>query len=880
MDAAAFFARLFGRASGDPHFVITSLVRRAHLFTVGECAEAAQHAMRLSEARLEAYFGLGLLSEAGVKAGRGKASDIVAIPGAWLDIDCQAPYRKKELNGLSLPATRDEALELIVELPDERLPTVIVDSGSGLHAYWLLDTPWVLTNADERKEARAMVETVQQTVRDIAGRRGWHVDNTSDLTRILRVPGTMNWKAGKAVQVILAGGRPLDLAAWGRAPAGVAVPSAALPFAAPTAASAPSAPSPGPAKPRRQLPEGKTLVGYVRECLSRTREDKDLHKAAKALIEGKPFAPAGDRDNKLNALANAAAYYAVEIKPDVEPVELLPLFETSIAAMTTPNFDPRNPPPTMETVEEKLSRAIPDTLAMQEEKWRREDALKAGMVRSIMKSNEASSGFVNLTTGRTEAELAQGYTEEYIELFADDQKCSVKEWRHRWVIQYGTTYWVWIAGRYSKPQPQGSVELVMRKWLAPAHLEWTTPTAKGGLRDKKLPEVLRDYGSGAVGVEGHLDLPRSYYDGETGIFHEAFGVLRDLEPVYDERVDTWLRMLGGAEAETVLDWLATVTDLSYQSGALHLIGPSDTGKSLFANGLAKLWVKNGGPTPLANALGNFNDGLVDCPLVVADEKLPGSGKGLTAQIRSLLGNSGRTINRKYLASAKVQGCVRLILCANNGRMLVDPTEELDHDDLEAFGGRIIFVETTLAAREYLRSLGGTEVVNVWIQDDIIAKHALWLRDNRKVVRGKRFLVEGKITARTRALATSGGTMAAICDWLVNYILRPQLVMGIVNGGVVVGENRYMVTTSAVCESWQHYVKYGHIPTTTAVGRQLKNLSTDTRRIRLKGKQHVVHNIDVEQILEWAGRAGFDVQELRQRLARPLDASIEQEVLDV
>lgn len=66
-------------------------------------------------------------------------------------------------------------------------PSVVVDSGGGIHGYWLLREPWVL----DSDEARAAAEIVQ---------RGWVQrvigadPSVHDLVRILRIPGTLNFK--------------------------------------------------------------------------------------------------------------------------------------------------------------------------------------------------------------------------------------------------------------------------------------------------------------------------------------------------------------------------------------------------------------------------------------------------------------------------------------------------------------------------------------------------------------------------------------------------------------------------------------------------------------------------------------------------------------
>lgn len=65
-------------------------------------------------------------------------------------------------------------------------PSALVDSGGGIHAYWLLDAPWTL-HSDERLAAARHIQ--QAWVGLVGGDASVH-----DLPRILRVPGSLNLK--------------------------------------------------------------------------------------------------------------------------------------------------------------------------------------------------------------------------------------------------------------------------------------------------------------------------------------------------------------------------------------------------------------------------------------------------------------------------------------------------------------------------------------------------------------------------------------------------------------------------------------------------------------------------------------------------------------
>lgn len=67
------------------------------------------------------------------------------------------------------------------------IPSVIVDSGGGIHGYWLLREPWLL-ESDDSREAAAIIQRLW--VQAVIGAD----PSVHDLVRILRIPGTLNFK--------------------------------------------------------------------------------------------------------------------------------------------------------------------------------------------------------------------------------------------------------------------------------------------------------------------------------------------------------------------------------------------------------------------------------------------------------------------------------------------------------------------------------------------------------------------------------------------------------------------------------------------------------------------------------------------------------------
>lgn len=79
-----------------------------------------------------------------------------------------------------------EAIAAHIEQATFPQPSVLIDSGGGLHAYWLLREPWLL----ESDDARHAAEVVEHLWVDTVGAD----PSVHDLTRVLRIPGTLNFK--------------------------------------------------------------------------------------------------------------------------------------------------------------------------------------------------------------------------------------------------------------------------------------------------------------------------------------------------------------------------------------------------------------------------------------------------------------------------------------------------------------------------------------------------------------------------------------------------------------------------------------------------------------------------------------------------------------
>lgn len=141
---------------------------------------------------LNTYFGVALHDRERARSvsvkSRGTAQTSGMIGGLWGDIDIIGPGHA----ATNLPLNEEEALWLIskMALP----PSAIVRSGGGLQPWWFFKEPWVFESDKDRSEAAALAASWIGTMQSHAAYKGWKVDSTKDLARVLRLPGSCNCK--------------------------------------------------------------------------------------------------------------------------------------------------------------------------------------------------------------------------------------------------------------------------------------------------------------------------------------------------------------------------------------------------------------------------------------------------------------------------------------------------------------------------------------------------------------------------------------------------------------------------------------------------------------------------------------------------------------
>jgi P4 family phage/plasmid primase-like protien len=161
--------------------------KRTRWFHVTEIDTAVSEAMKLRNQQ-NVYFGVGLRKERLSEHQRGSSKDIFSLPAVWLEIDLKSGVHAAD----NLP-DEQEAEMILDTFPLE--PSIINHSGGGLHCYWLFEQPVRIRNEKEQQSAERMLRRFQDIFIRLARSKGLHIDKTSDLARVLRIPGTFNLKS-------------------------------------------------------------------------------------------------------------------------------------------------------------------------------------------------------------------------------------------------------------------------------------------------------------------------------------------------------------------------------------------------------------------------------------------------------------------------------------------------------------------------------------------------------------------------------------------------------------------------------------------------------------------------------------------------------------
>ena len=168
-----------GLLPGHRLLIWTLQDKRSHWFA--DLESAISHAEGINRAT-DAYVGCGTTRMTLGATQRATSAQVAAIPGLWADIDFGAGKKRR-------PADAEAAWKFAVAITGQP-PSLTVHSGHGLQAWWLFSEPVEIGPGDAER-VKAFGEAVIARGKTF----NYDIDSVWDLSRIMRIPGTVNNKA-------------------------------------------------------------------------------------------------------------------------------------------------------------------------------------------------------------------------------------------------------------------------------------------------------------------------------------------------------------------------------------------------------------------------------------------------------------------------------------------------------------------------------------------------------------------------------------------------------------------------------------------------------------------------------------------------------------
>ncbi len=137
-------------------------------YATDQRSEASQKAKEMSKNGFDAYFSPAVLSQKLEGGQRGKKEFFRGSRVLWCDLDADNSRTKEKLR------IEVQSHETIPP------PSIMIDSGNGLHAYWILDT---------FIEGQDAIESRNYNLAE-----AFKADHCHSIDHLFRIPGTLNYK--------------------------------------------------------------------------------------------------------------------------------------------------------------------------------------------------------------------------------------------------------------------------------------------------------------------------------------------------------------------------------------------------------------------------------------------------------------------------------------------------------------------------------------------------------------------------------------------------------------------------------------------------------------------------------------------------------------
>lgn len=467
----------------------------------------------------------------------------------------------------------------------------------------------------------------------------------------------------------------------------------------------------------------------------------------------------------------------------------------------------------------------------------------------------------------------------------DEEEAKVWQMR-RMIASSGSQHYVMRPnGDYNINPCPDSLLIPMIRRLGMEDIIPVTEIVGKSLKMRSTRDLLADHAMPIVDIEASALAEVAFIDGEPGFDKLHIPVHRlnpKLEARFDARVDEWLEALGGEQADRLKEWLAHALDVKRAICALNLYGAPGTGKGMLAAGLAECF-ESMRPND-HKALGQWNGGLLENPVVNCDEGVPtiSSGEALTLDqaFRSLVTGGNVTIRKMRTDPFSARIYPRILFTSNDRDIIrsIVGNRDLTDDDTEAIEMRLLSIEVSDAAKRLLTSHGNFAYTRGWIAGDrpsqlVLANHIKWLYDNREESQtgSGRLLVEGDVSTRLvkdLRLTTRGAETVLRC--IVKLISQAHGggaadAIQIHNGGVFVTAAGVQAFAEA------NLMVQGGI-TLKAAGAQLRRFAHEPeeqngkiKKQTIEGKRGRWFELDLEIVYEQALLHGMNADQVRRLL---------------
>ena len=784
----------------------------------------------LNEQKFDIYFGEALRDPAildGPAYARGVAAECIWSGALSLDIDTKQPGAHVNED---LPETVEDVSKILDIGPE---PSMVVHSGYGYHAHWYFTEPVLLRDKSERNQYSRYRKKAHAPYMKAHKAHGWKGDATHNIDRIWRVPGFLNWKIPDSPVPVTVFYKPDERVTHEHT---AFIPDGPAPS---------SKPKPKlPRTPRQKAEQASAFTGlrksiqsYIEKCYddalvaSEDEETADVAEDIAArgvymerLLAGESIEDKGQRDQALTIVCGILCLLTrriTEFSDDDLEFIVTDLMAASLQKWCDDNEDT--------DIEREMGKAI--------------DKLRRIKAKDQDQESEAVQGLRNALSeyqpkalddsGEIETEPEEGPTDE--ELL-----------RTALILYKGHTFiWDWPNQQYWGRAISKDNELrgKMRDcWPegGDCPLVHSIVNEEGQAVELPKAHIEKNYATTAVDAYYTFLEPRTVYSSASQTIKINPRPWRETESGYTESIDEWLKHLGGeTNYELLCDWLAGCIKLDHPCAALYLHGPPGCGKTLFATGATQLWSKT--PAMYEHAVGNFNEALMNSPIILVDEGFVGSNaKNPTAILRRLVATRTHTVNEKHGLKARLDGYLRVIVAANNDGVLLSGKEErLSENDTRAMKERIAYVhiKDDKARDFFARYNKGNKLTREWIGQGQFARHLLWLAEQRPLSDRGRFLVEGEDSPMHKQMLFQGNERNEVLEWCCLFAEAPKKLNRNTKEydakPALIGDGIVAINTKLARSRWSEFSSNKDILTHSHLLRHLKSLSPLDAAISVK-----------------------------------------------